>query len=174
MSREWKPGDDLPSGGIRFWFNARALEITLGILKREYREAYDELLGDIREQVASPVAMISPEDREAVERLLSAYLDNAGGVRPYDHPPHFIDSMQAALREFANPKPPKPDEPQGLGARATDRGGLEWAARTGLHPAPDGMGLTERRWGCLNGTASDLTWDELIAARGPLTVEVDQ
>jgi hypothetical protein len=98
MSRKWKPGDALPPGGIRFWFNGRALKITLDILKREYPEAYSALLADIREQVASPVVMISPEDGEAVERLWQAWRDLA--------PDHRLaqDNTQAALREFANPK----------------------------------------------------------------------
>lgn len=69
------------------------------------------------------VAVISPEDREQVERLAQAYLDKFGGGHPAEA---IADQMQAALREFANPKPPKPDEPTGLGAVVEDADGVLW------------------------------------------------
>lgn len=64
-----------------------------------------------------PVAVISPEDREQVERLSALYginLRYAGTAGPTVD--EAADAMQAALREFANPTPPKPEEPTGLGA----------------------------------------------------------
>lgn len=83
--------------------------------------------------------------------------------------PITFDSLISQIE--AQTAPPRPAEPTGLGVRVVDRGGLEWALRTGLHPAPDGMGMTERRWGCLNGRESDRTWDELLDTRGPVTIE---
>lgn len=66
-----------------------------------------------------PLVVIDPEDRDAVERLLDA------------HPWHGatasgVDDMQAALREFANPTPPKPAEPTGLGAVVEDAKGRRY------------------------------------------------
>ena len=47
-----------------------------------------------------PVAVIDPEDRQQVGRLVALC----------NFLPRVIE-MQAALREFANPTPPRPDEP---------------------------------------------------------------
>lgn len=48
-----------------------------------------------------PLVVIDPEDREQVERLEFLYVGNAGGSGRT-----IADYLQAALREFANPKPP--------------------------------------------------------------------
>lgn len=64
------------------------------------------------------VVVISPEDREQVERL--AEVMNYAGWKPS------VETMQDALREFANPTPPKPDEPTGLGAVVEDVAGHRW------------------------------------------------
>lgn len=60
-----------------------------------------------------PLVMIDPEDREQVERLTAALFSEIGGDWPDGHT---ANEVQAALREFASPTPPKPDEPTGLGA----------------------------------------------------------
>ena len=78
---------------------------------------------------ARPLVVIDPEDREQVERLAAAYVSE-GTQRGYAMPGHQMedrrDAMQAALREFANSKPPKPDEPTGLGAVVEDESGDLW------------------------------------------------
>jgi hypothetical protein len=63
-----------------------------------------------------PVIVIDPEDREQVKRLISAipYAALRADV---------VERTQAALRELANPRPPKPDEPTGLGAVVEDSNG---------------------------------------------------
>ena len=62
---------------------------------------------------ASPLIVIDPEDREQGDELRDL-IHKHGGVM-------LLGSvLQAALREFANPTPPKPDEPQGLGAVVED------------------------------------------------------
>jgi hypothetical protein len=66
-----------------------------------------------------PLVVIDPDDREAVERLddlLWASVDAETAQA----------DMQAALREFANLTPPKPDEPLGLGAVVEDAAGTKW------------------------------------------------
>lgn len=66
----------------------------------------------------SAVAVIDPEDREQVERLASVYFGYHDGPS--------ADDMQAALREFANPTPPKPPRPTGMGAVVIDTDGEGW------------------------------------------------
>jgi len=59
-----------------------------------------------------PLVVIDPEDREQVKRLdiaLSAMSFSARNCGSFS-------VLQAALREFADPTPPKPAEPTGLGA----------------------------------------------------------
>lgn len=51
------------------------------------------------------LALLDPEDREQAGRLVRAFWDN--GTDDCDD----AAAMQAALREFAAPTPPKPDEP---------------------------------------------------------------
>lgn len=72
------------------------------------------------------LVVIDPEDREKVERLAQAYRDDFWGTEAervnFDH----VDSLQAALREFANPTPPKPDEPIGHLAVVIDTDGNRW------------------------------------------------
>ncbi len=79
---------------------------------------------------AKQVVVIDFEDREQVallQRLLWRAHGNEhamagdGVVRDL-----YIDKAQAALREFANPTPPKPDEPTGLGAVVEDARGKRW------------------------------------------------
>ena len=78
-----------------------------------------------------PVVVIDCEDRERVERLLRAYLGRYDGMESVPTQGE-ADCMQAALREFANPTPPKPDEPTGLGAVVEDADGVRW---TRVEPA---------------------------------------
>lgn len=177
MSAQWKPGQVLANETNEPMFVIEVTGNTIAAAKtgQAWVEGSCVVTPDgngWRPDVFStlrPLVVIDAEDDEAVERLRKALSDSGAftGLTKGN-----VSNLQAALREFATPTPPKPDEPQGLGARVTDHGGLEWAARTGLHPAPDGMGLIERRWGCLNGSASDRTWDELFDTRGPLDVEV--
>jgi hypothetical protein len=76
------------------------------------------------------VAVLDPEDREQVERLREAasrwadrvpYLD----MREPGDLTH-LDAFQAALREFADPKPPRPEEPPNWLAVVEDSKGVEW------------------------------------------------
>lgn len=79
--------------------------------------------GDGTWKTTAPVVVIDPEDREQVALILSHYHD---WKWTDDMASASISDMQAALREFANPTPPKPDEPTGLGAVVEDDAGTRW------------------------------------------------
>lgn len=68
----------------------------------------------------SPVAVIAYEDRGQVDqivRLAWPYAVEKGRL---------AENLSRGLCEFANPTPPKPDEPQGLGAVVEDAEGESW------------------------------------------------
>jgi hypothetical protein len=108
--REWKPGDvalvtlkkknDASVDGVREHVAMRdrvgswASGTTFG------RQIDDDEVKDAR-----PLVVIDPEDDGQVDELREAlaYAQSFG-------------EFAAALREFANPTPPRPDEPQGDGA----------------------------------------------------------
>lgn len=70
---------------------------------------------------------IDYEDREQVERLMRVVRDRTfESGDTYPGMTRFADAMQAALREFADPKPPKPEEPTGLGAVVEDAESKFW------------------------------------------------
>lgn len=72
------------------------------------------------------LVVIDAEDREQVERLASIYASATSGELN-DYPLTVAAlHMQAALREFATPTPPRPDEPTGLGAVVEDAEGVLW------------------------------------------------
>ncbi|GAA2007866.1 hypothetical protein [Nocardioides kribbensis] len=105
MKREWKPGDvaliPLGSADVRAMFTTDGWAISDMPGVRGVRE-----FSDVR-----PLVVIDPEDREQVERLLSAYWvernpEDPGDARRY---PGYVSDLQAALREFANPTPLKPE-----------------------------------------------------------------
>ena len=76
----------------------------------------DEACGDCK-----PVVVIDPEDRDAVARLYDLYASAPSDVGLRGH-----EFLAHALREFANPKSPKPEEPTGLGAVVEAADGRRW------------------------------------------------
>ncbi|WP_182377858.1 hypothetical protein [Nocardioides sp. WS12] len=78
------------------------------------------------------LVVIDPEDREQVEQLHSFREDAIHDEIARVGSAQTVDALQAALREFANPTPPKPEEPTGLGAvvEAT----AEWEDGKGVGP----------------------------------------
>lgn len=107
-AREWKPGDlAVESSGLR------AMRTTTGWAYK------DGSIGGLHQDhySARPLVVIDPEDAEQVGRLQVHLL----GRRTYS-----IAQMQDALREFAAPTPPKPEEPLGLGAVVEDYDGHHW------------------------------------------------
>lgn len=117
--REWKPGDvamvRYVDGGV---------EPSL----LTYRNGWVSMVdgrGDGKDEPCVPIrplVVIDPEDREQVERIRESlermsFSTWACGA---------TSCLQGALREFADPKPPRPDEPTGLGAVIEDTDGVLW------------------------------------------------
>ena len=125
--REWKIGDlavVTTKSGVQY---RGIYQLAPGI-----DHYWGRLPGEVRPNAlldpdvsARPLVVIDPEDREQVERLLECVLDTDLGdgeaVEDED-----VTEMQRALREFANPTPPKPEEPRGLGAVVEDADGNRW------------------------------------------------
>jgi hypothetical protein len=91
--------------------------------------AYPESNDSAREH-GKPVVVIDPEDPEAVDRLVGVLSKTyaKAGLQFLSMGQMFHEERSGtfadALREFANPKSPKPEEPTGLGAVVEDaRGG---------------------------------------------------
>lgn len=110
MSREWKAGDVAMATATGGQF----LVVRTGHGERAYWSAPMDWPRGVSDYECEfrPLVVIDPEDREAVERLAD-YLDSA----------YSLEYAQQRLREYANPKPPRPDEPQGLGAVVEDEDG---------------------------------------------------
>lgn len=130
MGREWKPGDvamvgvptkTTPGAQAHVQGNTevavvKARQGWLALEDTDYfwSDDYSFFNGEIR-----PLVVIDPEDTKQVG-LLCAALDKQSGFG------NWIGETQAALREFANPTPPKPDEPIGLGAVVVDSDARIW------------------------------------------------
>jgi hypothetical protein len=118
VKREWKPGDVKVvevQGKVRILRyrppGAEDAEWPWVMDQTYDRDDYIHSNWTGFEPELRPLVVIDPEDREQVERLEWLYVNSAG-----DRPDSIADRMQAALREFTEPKPPKPEEPTGLGA----------------------------------------------------------
>jgi hypothetical protein len=133
MSREWKPGDVAVVHSVNDE-DHRAVRRG-GVWIKLDAEGY--IIDHYAESVR-PLVVIDPEDREAVERLADLFF--AALYPEMKNTPGHDDltAMQAALREFTNPTPPKPDEPQGLGAVVEDEHGNRW-----IRTDPEAPGWTE-------------------------------
>jgi hypothetical protein len=107
-TREWKPGDVAM---------VRYIDGGVEPSMLTYRHGWVSMVdgrGDGRDEPVTPLrplVIIDAEDREQVERLTKAYHERRRQITD-----DTASDMQAALREFANPTPPKPEEPTGLGA----------------------------------------------------------
>ena len=121
---EWTPGelwllneDSGYSGDERILFRTDRRWVDAEGDKRDLSDSSVKRL-------AHPLVVIDPEDREQVERLAECYLSNVGLAIGL---PLASKRIAHALREFADPKPPKPEEPLGLGAIVLDVKGDRWA-----------------------------------------------
>ena len=105
MSREWEPGD---VAIIETGHNGGKVSLVV----ETFDGCPNVAIADETEPLAygadelRPLVVIDPEDAEQVDRLVRLMCS------AFSH----RESAQAALREYANPTPAKPDEPTGLGA----------------------------------------------------------
>ena len=147
--REWKPGDVAmtPEGLTLFCYMTS-------------RGGVEWMTADCGNWIAGitailrPLVVIDPEDREQVERFTHLFLHHYWSDA--DAQTH-TDAGQAALREFANPKPPKPEEPTGLGAVVEDADG-ELYVRHGSSDLDDSV-----VW--CNSVGVGRSWDRVNAVK---------
>lgn len=146
MSREWKPGDvaviKFSAGDeIGMWLGDR-WAVTGG---RSQLPNYT---------ISRPLVVIDPEDRQQVERLAHLITEHDKGATEEA----WASDLANALREFANPKPPKPEEPTGLGAVVEDESHVEF-----IHL---GSGLWA--YGTTDGPSKGFDYADIAAVRSTL------
>lgn len=130
MSENFKPGDVIVRAGARGIVTTSGLQGEAGAAYVEFGDGNTLIMGEVGD--ARRLVVIDPEDREQVERLLANY---HGWRWARERSEASIGDMQTSLREFANPTPPKPDEPTGLGAVVEDADGAKWVrARDESYP----------------------------------------
>lgn len=125
--REWKAGDVAvhPRYGYRSIF-------VEGNCDRHGEPHWHNQSGfdDPADSPRRPLVVIDPEDREQVEALAKGFHES-DHIAPW-HDLHsetrsqIEDALQAALRDLADPKAPKPEEPTGLGAVVVDGDGARF------------------------------------------------
>jgi hypothetical protein len=121
MSREYKPGDVAMVTVQVYETTEAATHLLFRNSRRQWVHPTFGCWDDVYVRKVQPVAVVPFEDREQVERLYCLFLMGHGGTAIRD-----ANDLQAALREFANPTPPKPDEPTGLGAVVVDDNDVTW------------------------------------------------
>jgi hypothetical protein len=117
---------------------------------------------------AHPV-VIDPEDAEQVERLAEALdvafrkVDPEGWANANEGTDEEGEAIvRAALREFARPTPPKPEEPTGLGAVVEDAEGEVWVR---LPDPPDADWNLDKPWRGGAGFGTRRHWQIVDAVR---------
>jgi hypothetical protein len=143
MTREWKPGTVAMVTGPE---GTRRAVRRGGVWINLDREGY---VIDAYAETVRPLVVLDPEARDAVERLVGILREHGGQGSA-----SVVDRYVLALREFANPTPPRPDEPQGLGAVVEDETGHRWTrfSSEGIYP-----------W--LRNGGGNKNWSEIAAVR---------
>lgn len=171
-AREWQPGDVAWVTALNRPDGFRAT-MDGDHLWREYGDGWK---GQALPQPVSvrPLMVIDPEDREQVERLMATFDAAFARLHPVEYERLSESGLsetqetaiaQAALREFANPTPPQPEEPTGPAARVVTADGsdleLEWARVPGIIDI-DGV---HKRQGAVwvNGWGGRRSWQQLTA-----------
>ena len=111
--------------------------------------------GDAAVTDAHPLVVIDPDDREQRRRLAEC-IASAESYRMRDYHEPDYEVLADALREFANPTPPKPDEPTGLGAVVEDPDGKRWVRALET--------TTVRHWQPTNRKGDARTWEDFTSA----------
>lgn len=137
MTREWQPGNvAMVQAKDKCGESLAIRSIGLGAGCPCWETATGYLL-DSRVTNVRPLITIDPESREEVERLAEAWRSQTHATLGTE--PMSLDAyrMQAALREFASPTPPKPEEPTGDGAVVEDANGYRWVRIASQGESPD-------------------------------------
>jgi hypothetical protein len=146
--RKWRPGDLITGDdGSRFWIVEVTANTTAAATNgRAWVPGSSAVDADGNGwradsvEGARPLVVIDPEDREQVERfreIASRWADQVpySDMREPGDMDH-TDAMQAALREFADPKP-RIEEPTGLGAVVVEAGARRFTRWAPVgHPRP--------------------------------------
>jgi len=107
MSREPKPSD------VQVVLSMHPSRVQEFAMWLRNNSAHGSRAADYAEQIAAQrhgtrLAVIDPEDREQVERLADLFLDKfPRRDQPAAAIPEWSGALSMALREFADPKPPK-------------------------------------------------------------------
>ena len=148
--REWKPGD-VAVAAYPIWGGSNRETTYEETRISRYGHGWarldnpDDFCNDdspYRPADPRPLVVIDPEDREQVGRLIDHYVaegEALGYPTSNVRADHRFDAMQVALREFAEPRPPKPDEPKDYLAVALTRDGKRywrWSAGTAHTSVP--------------------------------------
>ena len=129
---EWKPGDV-----ARLVYSVGVTTINCRAIRGErcWFTSRGDAISDREVAQARGLVVIDGENREQIERLILALPDAIDWGFASDDPSNpgspkvvggIVEPFQAALREFANPTPPRPEEPAGLGAVVEDENGVLW------------------------------------------------
>lgn len=157
MTHEWKPGDvamvECSDGN---WHRAAFRQATF----MGHPDAWafeDGCMRRVTESRTRPLVVIDPEDRDQAIRLTELWYQNDDQAGD----PHRYGQMQAALREFAKPTPPKPDEPKGLGAVVEcEHRVYDWARAVRI-----GNGFSPWYYTDSSGNGGNRAWDDIAAVR---------
>lgn len=155
--REWKPGDVAVAsydGEVKVYLRQR---------KGAFAGATDRWMssdGTVSKAFGLAdwhrlLVVIDPEDAEQVNRLADAFCAARWSHMPGSDEcdPLTRSAMREALSEYLRPTPPRPDEPQGLGAVVEDAKGLNWIR---IHPGGPAWVNGYQRWA---------EWSEVDAVR---------
>jgi hypothetical protein len=148
MNREWKPGD---VAVVKYSHTGPMVAVRVqDDDEGHWHTECDTTAAGMLAEYVRPLVVIDPEDDGQVDELREALA----------HAQSFGE-FATALREFATPTPPKPDEPQGLGAVVEDAEGYRFVRNyddESTHP-----------WRVIDPAANHTfgwwKWDDIAAVR---------
>lgn len=144
MSENWKPGD-VALVTLTKADDASGLPSVTHIAMRDNTGSWasgttlGRRIGNDKIHEARRLVVIDPEDREQVERLADLYGYDLSTAALID-----------ALREFASPTPPKPEEPTAGGSQVREADGTIWTRVEGQPDKPWVYGQSDADYSALN------------------------